>query len=104
MPTESPFAKLNPTFCRRLIVAHLIDTLDRPSVPALMRVAGWPRGTLHDIIKALASWGINAEFIQDGVRNNDGYYRLSDWGAYNPSWVKQHWPAICSAVDLKLPA
>lgn len=94
--------ELNPTFARRLIVAHLIATLDRPSVPAMMATTGWPRRTLQDIIKALPSWGISIQFIQDGVRNNDGYYQLLQWGPFSPQWIQQQFSALCAAVDLTL--
>ncbi|WP_210396323.1 helix-turn-helix domain-containing protein [Motiliproteus sediminis] len=94
---------LNPTFCRRLLVAHLIDTLERPSVPTLMTVTGWPRRTLQDIIKALPGWGIEVTFVEDGVRHNDGYYRLSSWGAFRQEWISAQLDRLCKVVELRLP-
>ncbi|WP_207061083.1 helix-turn-helix domain-containing protein [Motiliproteus sp. SC1-56] len=82
--------ELNPTFCRRLLTAYLIATEDRPSVPSLMRLTGWPRRTLQDIIKALPGMGIELHFQQDGVRNNDGYYRIEQWGPINLQWIESH--------------
>ena len=88
--TDSLFEQFNPTFARRLIVADLIATAERPSVPELMRLTGWPRRTLQDIIKALPGLGLELQFVQDGVRNNDGYYRLDSWGPFDQRWVSRH--------------
>lgn len=97
MPTE-----LNQTLCRRLIVAHLITTLPRPSVPVLMATTGWPRRTLQDILKGLPSWGIQIAFTEDGVRHNDGYYQILDWGPFQPAWIAAQLPQLCEAVELQL--
>ena len=93
---------LNPTFARRLIVAWLIAQQPRPSVPELMRLTGWPRRTLQDIIKALPEWGIEVDFVQDGVRNNDGYYQLRNWGPIDPDWIEQHQQPLLALFELEL--
>lgn len=90
----------NPTFARRLITADLIAHAERPSVPELMRLTGWPRRTLQDIIKALPGLGLEVEFVQDGQRNNDGYYRLNNWGALDPNWINQHRSELRQLLDL----
>ncbi|WP_202983560.1 helix-turn-helix domain-containing protein [Ferrimonas lipolytica] len=81
---------LNPTFCRRVLLMLTISELDRPSVPMLMKTLGWPRRTVQDVIKALAGMGVEVSFIEDGVRHNDGYYQVSDWGSVNQQWVALH--------------
>ena len=81
---------LNATFSRRLLLMLAIEQLARPSVPELMRHLGWPRRTLQDTIKALAGLGVEVRFIEDGVRHNDGYYQIHDWGCINRIWIEQH--------------
>ncbi|MEH6472412.1 MAG: helix-turn-helix domain-containing protein [Halopseudomonas sp.] len=93
---------LNSTFARRLIVAQLINSLPRPCVPELMRLTGWPRRTLQDIIKALPGLGLEVEFVQDGVRNNAGYYRLNGWGPFDPNWIEQHRFELYQLLELTL--
>lgn len=95
--------ELNPTFCRRLLTAHLIDQVERPNLPELMQRTGWPRRTLQDIIKALPGMGIRVAFEQDGVRHNDGYYRLDDWGPIDARWVHAHLDRIAELLELDLP-
>ena len=48
---------LNTTFARRLLISHLITTVERPSVPVLMAKTGWPRRTIQDVIKAIPGMG-----------------------------------------------
>lgn len=62
--------ELSPVFARRLYLALLVESLERPNVPKLIEKTGWPRRT-----------------IQDGRRHNDGYYQLSDWGPFDSQWV-----------------
>ncbi|RDE24273.1 hypothetical protein DV711_01400 [Motiliproteus coralliicola] len=92
----------NPTFARRLITADLIAYEERPSVPELMRLTGWPRRTLQDIIKALPGLGVEVVFVQDGHRNNDGYYQLNDWGALDQDWIDSHRAELHRLLNLTL--
>lgn len=89
---------LNPTFARRLLILHLIYTMDRPSVPALMAETGWPRRTIQDVIKAIPGLGVNIYFKQDGRRNNDGYYVIDSWGAINRDWLSGNVQRIQSGL------
>ncbi len=82
--------ELNPTFCRRLLLSYWIDTLERPNIGTLIEHCGWPRRTLQDIIKALPGLGIEVEFVEDGVRHNDGYYRITSWGPIQRDWIEPH--------------
>lgn len=99
---------LNPTICRRLLIAYLIEQLPKPNNPALEEVTGWPRRTVQDVIaKGLPGHGTRVVFIQEGVRNNDGFYRLESWGSIDGAWVRAHLQEICLALELapeRLPA
>ena len=86
--------ELNPVFARRLLLACWLDELERPNVPALMKVSGWHRRTIQDMLKSMAGLGFELRFIQDGSRFNDGYYQLVDWGPVNKQWVKVRRDAI----------
>ena len=93
---------LNPTFARRLIVAQLIHSQPRPNLPELIRLTGWPRRTLQDILKALPGLGLEIAFVQDGKRNNDGYYKLDSWGPFDPQWIGLHRRQLFALLDLNL--
>ncbi len=80
--------ELNPVFARRLYLAHLVASLERPNVPKLIECTGWPRRTIQDVLKALPGIGISLQFVQDGRRHNDGYYQVSDWGPLDQQWVE----------------
>ncbi|MFV0575572.1 MAG: helix-turn-helix domain-containing protein [Vibrio sp.] len=75
--------KLSPVFARRLYIALLIKEIERPNVPRLMDITGWPRRTIQDVLKALPAIGIHLSFVQDGRRHNDGYYSVNDWGPFD---------------------
>ncbi|MEW5248314.1 helix-turn-helix domain-containing protein [Microbulbifer sp. 2201CG32-9] len=94
-------SQLNPTICRRMLIAYLIELLPKANNPALEEATGWPRRTVQDIIaKGLPGHGARVEFIQEGVRNNDGYYVLRDWGSFDRQWVREHLPAIRRALGV----
>ena len=46
-----------------------------------------PRRTLQDTLADLSDIGIDCVFVQDGPRNNHGYYLLRDWGDHDPDWI-----------------
>ncbi len=79
--------ELSPVFARRLYLALLVESLERPNVPKLIEKTGWPRRTIQDVIKAMPGIGIELNFVQDGRRHNDGYYQLSAWGPFDSQWV-----------------
>ena len=88
----------NPVFARRLYLCWLISHLEKPNVPHLMQVTGWPRRTLQDVIKALPGMGVELDFVKEGVRNNDGYYRLKSWGPLNDKWIADHAQQLLAAI------
>ncbi|MBX9334874.1 helix-turn-helix domain-containing protein, partial [Serratia marcescens] len=49
---------INPVFARRLYLCWLISHSERPNVPRLMALTGWPRRTLQDVLKALPGMGV----------------------------------------------
>ena len=93
--------ELNPVFARRLYLALLVEQLERPNVPKLMQVTGWPRRTIQDVLKALPGLGIELMFVQDGRRHNDGYYQLSDWGPFDRQWLLEKSAHIAQPFELE---
>lgn len=86
-----------------MLIAHLIERLPKPNNPALEEATGWPRRTVQDIIaKGLPGHGTRVAFVQQGVRNNDGYYLLLDWGSFDRGWVQHHLPVICKVLNVTL--
>lgn len=90
---------LNSVFARRLYLCWLLDTEQKPNVPKLMEITGWPRRTLQDVLKALPGMGVELEFVQQGVRNNDGYYLLSGWGPLDAKWIERHRQQLLNAIE-----
>ncbi|AEX53091.1 hypothetical protein GRAQ_02319 [Rahnella aquatilis CIP 78.65 = ATCC 33071] len=90
---------LNSVFARRLYLCWLLDTEQKPNVPKLMEITGWPRRTLQDVLKALPGMGVELEFVQQGVRNNDGYYQLSGWGPLDAKWIERHRQQLLNAIE-----
>ncbi|CAM4011906.1 MULTISPECIES: winged helix-turn-helix domain-containing protein [Vibrio] len=91
--------ELNPVFARRLYLAHLVASMERPNVPKLVEYTGWPRRTIQDVLKALPGIGVSLCFIQDGRRHNDGYYQVSDWGPLDEEWVAGNTTTIVSHLS-----
>lgn len=91
--------ELNPVFARRLYLALLVFSTERPNVPRLMTLTGWPRRTIQDVLKALPGIGITLHFTQDGRRHNDGYYTLSHWGPFDVEWIKAREPELLAAIS-----
>ena len=90
--------ELSPVFARRLYLTLLLEESDRPNVPRLMQMTGWPRRTIQDVIKSLSSLGIELIFVQKGCRHNDGYYCLKNWGPLNREWVAARKEEILASV------
>ena len=90
---------LNSVFARRLYLCWLLDNEQKPNVPKLMEITGWPRRTLQDVLKALPGMGVELDFIQQGIRNNDGYYQLSSWGPLDRQWTERHREQLLEAIS-----
>jgi hypothetical protein len=99
MVQQESVMPLNSVFARRLYLCWLISHHERPNVPRLMALTGWPRRTLQDVLKALPGMGIELQFIQQGIRNNDGYYQLADWGPLDSQWITRHHDQLLAAIE-----
>lgn len=92
-------SKTKTSFYRRLYLAWLIDSGTANSVPALMAVTGMPRRTAQDTLNALDELDIRCEFEQlEGERNNQGQYRIRDWGAIDKAWISANLEQIKSVL------
>ena len=90
--------ELNSVFARRLYLCWLLKNEPRLNVPKLMAHTGWPRRTLQDVLKALPGMGIELEFVQQGSRNNDGYYQIKEWGPIDAAWIDRHPDLLLEAI------
>lgn len=90
--------ELNSVFARRLYICWLLKNEQRPNVPKLMVLTRWPRRTLQDVLKALPGMGIELTFVQQGERNNDGYYQIKSWGPFDAEWVDSHHDQLLAAI------
>lgn len=95
--TETP-TKAHRAFCRKLYLAGLIASGDH-SLATLSGVSGMPRRTVQDCLADLGDIGIDCQFEQQaGQRNNQGCYRISDWGPIDPQWVAHQLPRLASLL------
>lgn len=85
-------SKTQTSFYRRLLVAYLIDT-GKSTVPAIVEATGMPRRTAQDTIKALNEIEIKVELLSRGK------YRVSDWGAVNPNWIRNNVKYVCDVLS-----
>lgn len=89
MSLEQTISKQQKAFYRKLFIAYQIDT-ETHNLLSLHKLTNMPRRTLQDAIVAFSDLGIDCEFVQDGTRNNAGYYKITDWGPIKSGWVKEH--------------
>ncbi|AJQ96287.1 helix-turn-helix domain-containing protein [Gynuella sunshinyii] len=82
-------------FFRKLYLAHMIAG-QHHNLLSLHHLTQMPRRTIQDSLADFSDLGIVLEFVQDGPRNNSGYYRIVDWGPINPDWVSKHLDTIQS--------
>lgn len=73
-------SKTKTSFYRRIYVAYLI-TQGINTVPKVIAATGMPRRTAQDTLAAIHELAIRLE-------NNNGVYRVADWGAVNALWVE----------------
>lgn len=79
-------SKAKKAYFRKLYIAFLIDS-GQQNLLSLNKATEMPRRTIQTAMEGLADIGIEHEFIQDGVRNRHGYYRITDWGPNNKQWI-----------------
>ncbi|MFB2661181.1 winged helix-turn-helix domain-containing protein [Shewanella mangrovisoli] len=103
MPLEAAatqsMSKQHKAFLRKLYLAHLMDD-ERHNLLSLNKLTGMPRRTLQDSIAAFEDIGIKVEFVQDGSRNNAGYYRIVTWGPISSAWVDTHVDEIAAIIGV----
>jgi hypothetical protein len=90
-------SKQKKAFLRKLYLAHHIDS-EQHNLLSLNKLTGMPRRTLQDAISVLGDIGIECQFIQDGERNNSGYYQIEAWGPINSAWVGANLTEICDIL------
>lgn len=93
--TKEKHSKTKTSFYRRIYVAHLIEN-GANSVPAICAATGMPRRTAQDTISAMKELGIEVEF-EGGTKN--GSYKINEWGAINPKWIKKHLQHITGVLE-----
>ncbi len=81
--------KQKTAFLRKLYLANLIATQPH-NLLSLNKLTGMPRRTLQDAIAAFADIGIECQFVQQGERNNAGFYQINAWGPIDPQWLLAH--------------
>ena len=64
-------------YCRKLLLAHIVST-GRHDLRSLEACTGMPRRTLQDSLADLGDIGIACTFVQDGPKNNHGFYRIQE--------------------------
>jgi len=79
-------SKQRRAYCRKLLLAHIVST-GRHDLRSLEACTGMPRRTLQDSLADLGDIGIVCTFVQDGPKNNHGFYRIEDWGDHAPVWI-----------------
>jgi len=89
--------KQRRAYCRKLLLAGLVAA-GRHDLRTLEAATGMPRRTLQDSLADLADIGILCEFVQDGPKNNHGFYRILDWGDHDPAWIARELEALRAVV------
>ena len=96
---ESKAAK---AFQRKLLIAWCINK-HPGNLTHLQKLTGMPRRTLQDAIKDLDDLSIECSFQQtEGALNNQGVYRIDQWGCIDSSWVNQNIVSIAESLEIKL--
>ncbi|WP_350995868.1 winged helix-turn-helix domain-containing protein [Shewanella sp. TB7-MNA-CIBAN-0143] len=90
--------KSQKAFLRKLYLAHLLDE-EQHNLLSLHKMTLMPRRTLQDAIAAFADIGIEVDFVQQGQRHNEGYYRISTWGPISSAWVNSHFEQIKQHIE-----
>lgn len=90
--------KAQRAFYRKLYLAYCIDTGSH-NLRSLQQLTRMPRRTIQDTLSDLGDIGIRCQFEQaEGMRHNDGIYRLEDWGPIRRRWVESNLAPIRQAL------
>jgi hypothetical protein len=82
-------SKQRRAYCRKLLLAHLVAS-ERHDLRSLEAATAMPRRTLQDTLADMGDIGIACVFVQDGPKNNHGFYRVDDWGDHDPAWIARN--------------
>lgn len=94
-------SKASLAFHRKLYLCWLISR-ESHNLTSLQKATGMPRRTLQDTLKAVDDIGIQCDFAQqEGARNNQGHYLISDWGPIRPEWIAQHAAEIAIVLGIE---
>lgn len=93
-------SKASLAFHRKLYLCWLISS-EEHNLTSLQKATGMPRRTLQDTLKSVDDLGIQCDFEQqDGARNNQGHYRVTDWGPIRPEWIAERADEIADALGI----
>lgn len=84
-------SKTKTSFYRRIYVTWLIHQ-GINSVPKIIEATGMPRRTAQDTLAAIHELEIDLE-------NNNGSYRVRDWGAVDANWVNKNINQIKAVLE-----
>lgn len=87
----------NKAFCRKLLIAYLIES-GINTVPMIIKRTGFKHRTVQDTIANMSSFGIE---IERSGSFKDGIYIVRDWGVINKKIVKSHIDIIFKELDCK---
>ena len=82
-------SKSKKAYYRKLYLAHLIDS-DRHNLVSLEQLTGMHKRTIQTAMGGLIDIGIAHEFVQEGTKNRQGYYRITEWGDHDKSWIRKN--------------
>ncbi|WP_432697439.1 winged helix-turn-helix domain-containing protein [Marinobacterium sp. YM272] len=100
MATPVNDSKASLAFHRKLYLCWLISR-EQHNLGSLQKATGMPRRTLQDTLKSVDDIGIDCRFEQqEGGRNNQGHYLISDWGPIQPEWIEQRADEIADALGI----
>lgn len=87
----SEHSKTKTSFYRRIYVAWLIAQ-GTNTVPKIIQATGMPRRTAQDTLAAIHELDIE-------MLNENGNYRIANWGAVNSQWVHENIQDIKAVLE-----
>ena len=94
----STISKSKKAYYRKLYLAYLIES-GRHNLITLEEETGMPRRTIETAMAGFSDIGIIREFVQDGPKNKQGYYRITEWSDHRKSWIKDNIKGILQVLQ-----
>lgn len=91
-------SKAKTAYYRKLYLAHLIDS-ERHNLVSLEEITGMHKRTIQTAMSGFADIGILHEFVQDGSKNRQGYYRITEWSDHNKSWIMKNLQYVADVLQ-----